>query len=467
MSGGPSSRGVPRAFRYGLRTVAVAMIVQALAGQAADAQLTLGEALDRASTHSPDYRSALADMRLAGPSGKQAWGAFLPSLSFSFGTAGSFSRTARAENFFGETVEPEVVETRPSYSSGLSLNTSVTLFSGGSRFADLRATRAQATSRGRAAAAELVQVRAEVERAFYGAQQQEELLNTEEEILAGRIRDLEATERLFRIATRSRADVLAAELEVQRQERQVEFVLSERDKSLLALKRVIGDPDLTDVTIQPGSIRMEDPSRLDEEALVSAAVESNPNVSRGVADVDASLAALSGQRARRWPTLTLDGGVSRGSQRSDPNALFNVNPDDNTSGRLSLGVSIPIFQQFQTSYQIASAEVDLARAEEAHRRIRLETEERVRAGLIDLRNAFRTVQINVGALEVAEERLRLVREEYRLAVKSIEDLLDAVDAAATARRDVVSSRYDYVTARIALEEAIGLPLTEVAGGAGT
>ena len=451
-----------RAERHGALALLMSLLATSVPGLTAqDAPLTLSAAVERAADHNPDYRAALAEMRLAGPSGRQAWGAFLPNLSVELGTAGGFSRTELAEDFFGNTIPNPEVETRESYSSRQSLSTSITLFEGGARFSELRAARARAESRGRAAAAELIRVRAEVERAFHGAQRQEELLVTERALLDGRIRDRDATERLFRIASRSRADVLAAELEVQRQERQVALAESERDKSLLTLRRVIGDPALTELALDPAPPSLVDPATLDAEALVMAALDGNPTVRRTAVDLEAERAQLAATRARRWPTLSLNGSLSRGSQRSTTEALFDLSPGDNTNGGVSLSVSIPIFNQFQTSYQIAEAEVALQRADETLRRVRLETEEQIRSRLIDLQGAFQTARINERALEVAEERLRLVREEYRLAVKSIEDLLDAVDAAATARRDLVTSRYDYVTARIALEEALGLPLTEL------
>lgn len=448
-----------------IRAAAVLAVSLLWPGPGIDAQqavpsLTLTDALERASIHSPDYRSAVAGMRLAGPQGRQAWGAFLPSLSLDLGTGGSFSRFEVAEDIFGNTVpNPEVV-TRPSYASNQGISTTLTLFEGGKRFADLKAAGFRADSRGREAAAELVRVHAEVERAFIGAQRQEALLITEREVLEGRIRDREATQRLFGIASRTRADVLAAELGVQRQEREVALAESERDKSLLILVRVIGDPSLDSPTLAASEPELTDPSALNEEALVNAAVGDNPTVSRTAADLEASRAALSAARSARWPTLRLNGSLRRSAQRSNTAALFDVTPKDQTFGSVGLQITIPIFRQFQTSFQIAEAQVTLSQADETLRRVRLEKEEEVRSGLIDLRNAYQTAQINQRALEVAEERVRLVREEYRLAVKSIEDLLDAVDAAATARRDLVNSRYDYVTSRIDLEEAVGLPLTE-------
>ena len=51
--------------------------------------------------------------------------------------------------------------------------------------------------------------------------------------------------------------------------------------------------------------------------------------------------------------------------------------------------------------------------------------------------------------------MRLSGEEYLLAGRTFEELQDAVSSAAEASRDVVQARFDFVSARIDLEQAIG------------
>ena len=130
------------------------------------------------------------------------------------------------------------------------------------------------------------------------------------------------------------------------------------------------------------------------------------------------------------------------------------------AGYLRLSVSIPLFRRFETSQQIASADVDLRNAGEEVRRAELEVEERVRASYVELQTAWANVRQSEIAAEVASERLRIVQEEYRLATKSIEELRTAVRDQATAQRDVVDQRFIFADALLTLYEAAGIVARE-------
>lgn len=434
----------------------------ALPGAAAEAQdarvLSLADALDLASRHNPEYRQALNDIGLGDAAGRQAWGAFLPTLSVSTSTDQSFYRRELAIDDFGNPVANP--DTRTSYTSatGQSLGMSLTLFEGGRRFADLSRVRGEADARRRTAEARLQTLRAGVEREFFQTQQQAELLRIERELQDARVRDVEATRRLFALASRSRADLLGAEFELRQQERTVQEVEGAYRKALLALRTLIGEPGLVTFELAEEPTATFDPRALDVAALVTAALSGNPAVARERASVDVSRASVSAARALRWPTLSLSGQLGRSAFGPDQTALFSVNPDDQAFGSLTLSVSVPIFRGFTTSYSIAEADVDFQNAAESLRRVELETEERVRAGLIDLESAHAALRIQAQALAVAEERLRIAREEYRLAGRDFEGLQTAVRDAATARRQELEARYAFVQARIDLEEVVGAPV---------
>ena len=83
-------------------------------------------------------------------------------------------------------------------------------------------------------------------------------------------------------------------------------------------------------------------------------------------------------------------------------------------------------------------------------------EQQIRAGYVDLETAWANVRQRSRALEVASERLEIVREEYRLATKSIEDLRTAIRDEAAARRDAVDQRFEFAVFLVGLYEAVGI-----------
>jgi outer membrane protein len=422
--------------------------------------LSLSRALEIARIENPAYRRVLNTLSLNDPASDAAWGAFLPSLSFSAGTSQGVSRRTLTEDFFGRPIENPEVQTTWSSNSSQSLSMGMQLFQG-SNWYGLGQTRAQSLSRTRSADAAWVTLSARVEREFYQGQQLEALVRLEEDLLDDKARDLEVARRLYSLATNTRADVLASELDLQRQERAVEEARGRWETALLALKTTLGRPDFGEFRLEATPLEIFDPAALDVEALVALAGRDNPRVLQERANVDASAAGLSSSRSQRWPTVGLSASLGRSAFGADQEGLFRFNPSDTYSGSVALSVNWPIFQRLSTSYQIAQAQVGLDNAQETLRESRLEVERQVRERVIQLESAFRTVELNRASLALADERLRLAREEYSLGSRSYEELQIAVSQRDNAERDFLTAQYSFVAARINLEEALGQRLAEV------
>ncbi|RMH23287.1 MAG: TolC family protein [Gemmatimonadetes bacterium] len=443
--------------------------VRSLTAQEAEraGTLTLAEALERARRHNPTYRRALNELSAAGADARAAWGAFLPRLSLNASTSLNAVRQLTAFDNFGNPIENPVQEWRTTSNSGQSLSASLDLFNGGRRFAELAGVRARNAERDAAAAAALVQVTAEVRREYYQAVLRRDLLALEASLLEGYRLDREHTETLYRLAEASvtRADLSAAELEVLRQERTIVEARSEYRKQLLALASAVGDPALWEAEVAEALPEPFDPERLSEAGLVERALRASPAVRRSEASVSTSAASLRSSRAVRWPSLSLNFSGSQGANAAERAALFDLYPDEARSGSVSLSLSVPLFQGFSTSRDIRTAEIALANAEEDLREARLTAERDVRQRLIDLRLQWETYQLRRRELEVAEERVTLGREAYRLAERTLVELQADVRAEAEARRALLQARFDFVNALIALEEAVGDVVYPADGGA--
>ncbi len=423
--------------------------------------LTLREALERAVRFNPEYRQALNRMELEGPQRRQAWGAFLPRVDISYGTGQSFRQETTALDFFGNPIEnPEAEIVTSSYADqGARLN--LDLLRGGARFHAFGEARAQARVDRLTAERDLNTVLAEVERQFLVAQRQKARLAVEEELLAARERDFDGAERRFELAAIGRSDLYAVSLELEQQRVTVREVRGEVEKGMLALRAAIGDPSLLRVDLEQTLPEPFDPARLDLDGFVAEALAMSPAVSAAEAARSVQQSRLSSARASRWPTLSLSSGFSRSSYVRGQSALFDLDPGD-FAGSVSLSVQIPLFTRFETSRQIAGADVELRNAGEQVRQAELQLEEQVRARYVDLETAWTNVRHRETVLEVAVERLRIVQEEYRLATKSIEELRAAIREEAEALRELVQQRFEFAVALVGLYEAAGI----VAGEAG-
>ena len=420
--------------------------------------LSLEEALELARQNNPVLRQAINELEMTPAGMRAALGAFLPNLTLNLSTSVNLNRRLQAEDFFGNPITNPNVEWVNTSSSGQSISAGVSLFEGGSRLHQRGAERARGVARERGVEAELTETYARVANSFYQTLRQSDLLELELAILEGKRLDLESTRRLFELAIGTRVDVLAAELEVQQQERAVREAENEHDKALLGLRAEIAVPDLGEFTTLGTPPEPFDPVALDEVALIGRALEGSPRLQQTRAEVDVGRASLSALRSTRWPTLRLSTAFFQSGHGQEYAAAFKPFSNDSRYARASLDLSLPVFTGFSTERSIAEAQVQLANAEERVRQTRMVAERDVRSRLIDLRGAYESYRLAERSSEIAEERLRLAREEYRLTSRTFSDLQIAIEGVAGERRTAINARYDFVAARIALEQVVGGPL---------
>ena len=417
--------------------------------------LTLEEALTRAREHNPDYRMARNDLELSEAGRKEAWGAFLPSLDLSLSTGLSFDRQLVSTDFFGNPIENPVTEWLTNSSSSQYVGGSLVLFQGGQRFHQLSAQSADAEVRAATAATRLRAVRAEVVRAYSQAQAQKALLEVEEGLLDAREADLELTRRMFDLAGATRVEVLAAELNVQRQEQQIQQRLALLQQNLLALGRVIGDEELMAFSVSDALPEPFDPSYLEAEELLERALATSPAIQQQRAQVERGRAQTRAAQGSRWPTLSLNFGFNQRTYAQEQDAFLDPWPDQGRFGSTGFSLSIPLFSRFQNSARIAEAEVGLNNAQENLRKTRLQTEEEVRSRLIALQTAYQGYRIALRSREIAQERLGLAQDQFRLGSRTFTELQRDIDDAAGAEREVINQLFGFVEARANLEETVG------------
>jgi len=417
--------------------------------------LTLEEALTRAREHNPDYRMARNDLELSEAGRKEAWGAFLPSLDLSLSTGLSFDRQLVSTDFFGNPIENPVTEWLTNSSSSQYVGGSLVLFQGGQRFHQLSAQSADAEVRAATAATRLRAVRAEVVRAYSQAQAQKALLEVEEGLLDAREADLELTRRMFDLAGATRVEVLAAELNVQRQEQQIQQRLALLQQNLLTLGRVIGDEELMAFSVSDALPEPFDPSYMEDEELLERALATSPAIQQQRAQVERGRAQTRAAQGSRWPTLSLNFGFNQRTYAQEEDAFLDPWPDQGRFGSTGFSLSIPLFSRFQNSARIAEAEVGLNNAQENLRKTRLQTEEEVRSRLIALQTAYQGYRIALRSREIAQERLSLAQDQFRLGSRTFTELQRDIDDAAGAEREVINQLFGFVEARANLEETVG------------
>ena len=420
-------------------------------------RLTLEDALRVAEEWNPAYRRAIAQANASGADVRAAQGQFLPNLNASLSFSADRSTVATGQDDFGGNVELTQSRTIERSYSSQGLSTQLTLFDGLQNINSLKGARAgeRAAEYGVDAQADILH--AEVKRRFYQVVRWQQLVAIEERLLAARRDELLATDRLFRVAAREQVDVLGAQVEVARQEQNLEQAEGDERKALLALSEVMGIDGPVDFEVDGQFPEVLDPGQLDREALVGQALQLNPSLRQAFETATQAGHQAATARGLRWPSITASGSFSRSVGQQGYGGLFQLNPQDNRFG-LGLSVSFPLFTRFNTSQAIAQADLNRETADESLRETRLQLEREVRSAFIDVQNSYRQLQLAERSAELGRQRLAMAQEQYQLGSRSFTELQQIVNVSASDERSALTARLAYVTAVINLEQLVGGPV---------
>jgi len=448
-----------------MRRIAIAAVLActfaaplpASAQQEVPAILTLQDAIRLARQHGPDYRKTMNDLDVASAQVRQSWGAFLPSLSTSLGFNGNSRTTVTGDDDYGRPVRLPDPITYEGSSASQSVSLGFTLFDGGRMFRQLSAARAGERQAEAAVNATVATLDAGVTRAFYDAVRRDMLAEVERNNLAAARNRLQNTEERFRLAVASQVDLLEARRQVISAEQSLLSAETEARKARLTLRQVVGLESDVEFELSDEQPAVFDPSALDVEAIVARARGASPTVRRSEATFAAARSQASAARGSRWPRITGNFGYSRSVSQRGYGAIGVFNPLNHGYG-FGVSVSLPLFSNFQTSSQIASAEAQADDAEQDLRSARLTIERDVRTGLADLEQAYRRLLANQEMATISAQQVSLAEEQLRAGSLSFLQFQQVIDNDATAQRQVVEARFVFLQYRVALEERLGAPI---------
>jgi len=444
----------PLAVVVGLALTSGAFVAAANGQSGAGPPLGLADAIRIAERRSPAYRQALNDGEVSAAREREVVGAYLPQLAGGVVFGGSTSRRLTALDEFGNSVRlPDPINFRSS-STTQRIGADLTLYDGGARERLRVATRFESRAAVARATAARSRLSAEVARRYYQAVGADRRVRVEERLLTSAREQLAATGRLFRVAARTREDVLGTHVDVVTREAALERARGDVSKAMAFLREALGvgggDAFLLTDSL-PGATGSE---RLDPDSLIARTLRVSPLL----AELEASAAALerrvSVARGGRWPTISASAMFSRFGSDRDYQALFDLDPPDQFF-TFGLTTSVPFFNRFRVKGAVvqASAAAEDARQDVAAARLAIARE--VRNALTDWENAGRQVQLTEQAVALSRERVELAAERYRAGALGFPEFQLVSDRAASAEREAVDARVALANARVTLEERLG------------
>lgn len=439
----------------GLLALAALLGATGLAAQAPAAPartMTLDQAVDEALQHSPQIVQGEGAVKTAAAGERAARGAFLPSLSVS--TGATLSGANRGTIGIGtSTGVPQdatsLFNPTTNYTAGVAA--SLDVFDGGKRSAQLERSRAVAAQADAGLDSQRNSAALAARSGFFDVLRAGELA-TAAEAEAQRASDaLSAAQKRLNAGAATRSDVLRAQLSLTQAQQALSQAKSQERTAEYALGRTVGYdgpvvPQASSAALSPK------PLALSAAQLDSLVTTQAPAVVAAEAGLRASSALIGAAKADYLPKVSVSAGYDFASRSTTSLA------DANNSWALRAAVTLPLFDGFQREQAVTQAKVatDDAQAtlEDARRGQRVE----LQRDLAALSDAEQQIALGQQAVASAQEDLRVQQERYRLGAATMLDVITSQSALAQAEKQLVNSRYDYQTARAALEALAGRAL---------
>lgn len=422
----------------------VLMLASLASGAAAQEprRVTLDEALRLAAQNQPAMVQARQDVRVATAQERQAFGAFLPTLSSNMSTSKSGSQRIDATS-------GRPVNTGVPYNDSYGLNASLDLFTGFRRGANRRAAAATTGLREATQLRQEYAVALSTKQAFFNALAAAELVAVAETRLRRADEQLKLTSEKLRLGATTRSDSLRGRVEYGNAQLQLIQARADLRNAQAGLGRAIGFEGA--VAPVPDTTREARLAPLDTAELRREAMATAPSLREAEASVASTRASLSASRSVYLPTLTATGSSSWA--RADTSFLGGS--EFTRSWSLRLQLSYPIFNGFQRETNIITADANALAAEARLRDARLLLDASLTQTFAALDAAAQKIDIARVSVAAAEEDLRMQRERYRLGSSTIFEVLTSQVSLDQAQVDLVRSRYDYLVARAQIEALVG------------
>ncbi len=422
--------------------------------------LKLDEAIQTALEKNLQLKAARQSTEAANWGVKNAYTQFLPSVNLNFNYVRLDGGTVDRANIFTD-VGRELVkqfapnedpnQIRPSAwrnSYGPSVSVTQPIFTGGTLLANVSVAQAlDMTAQANFSNTEQ-QVIYNTQFAYFNVLRAHELIVVAKDQLQTAEEHLSSARKQVEAGLRSKTEILRWEV----QKANAESFLARAENGLAlarpALNQVLGLELNTEYSVLPvDDLPVTIPATVDEQ--IAIALRKHPGLRVMEANVDLAGAQVKVERSNFTPKVALGYNYSWEANNT-------LKLDSYKTWSLGITAQFPIFNSFRdyTNLQKAQAtkQQTVTMQQDFERGLRLQ----VLQASQNLDLAKRQLTLTEKARAQAEENFRVIKRSYEVGLASNLDFLDAQNAQNQARWDNVNTKYDFLLAKTALAQAMGV-----------
>ena len=285
-----------------------------------------------------------------------------------------------------------------------------------------------------------------VKQAYYGVLQAEALLRVNEDTVKSREVTLRQAQGFYDVGTKPKSDLTQAQANLYLAQANLIVARNGVDVAWANLINAMGVDDYPRQPLAEDLSMGPFPMSLDEAKKTAFA--SRPELLQFDAQLKAQDQLIAVARRNHLPEFLFNS--SFGGQTSDI-GLLNLN----TSWQVQLSLNIPIFNGFQTTYQVQQALNNYYSTKEQERVERQQVALQVQQNYLNLAAAQEVVKANEAAVAAAKENLELHQGRYQVGYAPLVEVTDAQTTLTTAQTSYVNALVAYKVSLAQLLNAIG------------
>jgi outer membrane protein len=284
--------------------------------------------------------------------------------------------------------------------------------------------------------------------AYYGVLQANALLRVNEDTVRDREETLRQTQGFYDVGTKPKSDVTQAQANLYLAQASLILARNGVEVAWASLRNAMGvdeyprQPLAEELAVTPFSMSLDEAKE--------AAFAARPELLQFDAQLKAQDQLIAVTRRNHLPDFLFTSSYGRQGNDAATN-LFPLQP----SWQVQLSLNIPIFNGFQTTYQVQQALFNYHSIKEQERVERQQVALQVEQSFLNLNATREAVKANEAAVKAAKENLELHEGRYQVGYAPIIEVTDAQTTYTTAQTNYVNALVAYKVAMAQLLNAIG------------
>lgn len=353
----------------------------------------------------------------------------------------------------------QIIENKLSQSTSASLRASVNLFEGFQKENDLKSKKVLQEISMQDVGRIKNQISIEISKAYLQILLSKEILQTANQSLESVKQQAERTSKLVDAGSVAYSSLLEIEAQLATERVQVVNAQNQLNNSLLALKQLLDltrepdfDVDSPNLDLIIDSFTGEPVDKLFELSM------NLPEIKSAKLNYQNSNIQLSIAKGKSYPSVSFSAGY--GTSYSDSRGTnFLDQFDENRNPSIGFGLSIPIFNSWQSNTAIKNARLGVRNAEIEVRNKEQVLYKEIQQANSDALGYYERYKASLQNVKAMEESFRYVQQKFDLGVLNATDYTVAKTNLFKAQSEFYQSKYQYVFQLKILDFYKGIPIT--------